>query len=456
MTVPVFGRRCFAALAAAGGISVAAGASGHAQPPGATQALFGPKSWPQYRGSVTRNAVFATDGPREPVTVPAFHVGAPCGAEPVICGGRLLVGTMSGNTAETTTGTLNAFDVASGRSLWQQDVPNWVMSDMVTVDGIIYIGFGNRFFSPGVKAVRGTGASGVMAVSAETGKAIWSFKTAGEVMPTPAVRHGIVYAATGDGHLYALDARSGILIWAVRLPGFDSMSSPVLDGHFLYVGCDNSFVAVNLLRRALAWTFNDYTSFTDVPPALGGGTTGPKLIVTTGVKNAATLTREEKATYPASAQQDNHFIYAFNEKGIVVWKDLLGFGPAQANNTSGAPAIANGKVFVGSPYTSAAYAYDLATGRRLWRRDAGAGIKGPPAITGGKVYFGDFLGRLHVVEEATGHQLNRVQLGTRPLAPWGPVIVNDVLFMASQDGMVYARSLRDLASPLPEGDAKKT
>lgn len=250
-----------------------------ADPPGAATGVLGPTEWPQYRGTATRNAVFVTEIRKNGAVASAFVVGAPIAATPVISGGRLYIGSMTGPVS----GALHAFDVATGRELWQAKIPNWTMTDMVAVNGTLYVGLGNRSFA--TSKIRGAGDNGLMAVAAGSGQILWTFKTAGEVMPTPAVNHGVAYIAIGDGTLYAVDARSGMLDWTVRLPGFDSMSSPALDRQHLYVGAAQSLVAVDLVRRAVTWTFKDNASFTDVSPAVGPDAAGRRLIIITGVKS---------------------------------------------------------------------------------------------------------------------------------------------------------------------------
>ena len=409
-----------------------AGAAARAQD--APAKPFGPSEWTQYRGGPSRNAVFQ-DGTGGTEVAPAFQTDNQVRATPVIVNGRLYVG-------DHETGTLNAFDVRTGKKLWQAKAPNWVHSDMIEKDGVIYVGFGNRLY-PSMH-VRGTGESGVMALSADTGETVWTFRTAGTGMPTPALKDNTVYFATGDSHLYAIDALSGQQRWQVRLPGLVSMSSPALSGERLYVGTNDSLTAVDLDRRSIAWMFRDYGSFTDVPPAVTKGPNGHDLVVITAVKHADRVSREEKATYRTDPAKDHHFIYAFNDEGLLEWKDLLGFGPIQDDNTSGAPAIAGGVVYVGSPYTMSVFAYDVKTGKRVWERKVGAKVKGAPAIAGGRVYAGDTKGRLHVIDAATGEELKAVAVSDKPLAPAGPVIVDGTLFLSSQDGKVYALALADL------------
>jgi outer membrane protein assembly factor BamB len=41
----------------------------------------------------------------------------------------------------------------------------------------------------------------------------WQVQTGGPVQSTPVVANGTVYVGSGDGHLYALDARAGAERW---------------------------------------------------------------------------------------------------------------------------------------------------------------------------------------------------------------------------------------------------
>lgn len=160
---------------------------------------------------------------------------------------------------------------------------------------------------------------------------------------------------------------------------------------------------IDLDRRAIAWMFRDYGSFTDVPPVVGWGEGGRGIVLATVVKHADRVTRGEKATYVTDPDAEHHFGYAFNTDGLVLWKDLLGNGPEQDNNTSGVPAI-----------------------RRR------------------RVYVGNTKGGLHVVDAESGGEVAREPLSHNPLAPSGPIILGDTLLVSSQDGRVYTRPLADM------------
>lgn len=417
-------------------LALAVPPSAHAYP-ARSGIIDGPKAWTQYRGGPTHNAVFANPHPTTTTTAPSFPVGGSIASNPVIVHGRLYIGNITGRTK----GSITAFTVATGKRLWQTQTPNQVMSDIVYADGILYAGYGNKYFD--ARDVRGTGHSGVLALSARTGAIIWKFPTAGEVMPTPVIDNGMIYVATGDGHFDALDARSGLIDWHLRLPEWDSMSSPALDGNRIYVGADNSLVAINLAHRSIAWMYMDYGSFTDIPPAVGPDSAGKTRIVITAVKSAGQLTREERATYHITSQPRFQFIYGFNTMGILLWKNLLGGGPQQTGDTSGTPTIADGKAFVGSPYTMSVYAYSLKSGRKLWQNHLGTGVKGAPAILNHKVYVADIHGNIHILNETTGATEKTIPLAATSISPDGPVIINNNLFAAGRNGTIYTVKIHE-------------
>lgn len=409
--------------------------------------MFGPAGWTQYRLTSTHNAVFDNGAPALPDR--HFKTSGQVRATPVVVGNRLFVGNHE-------TGGLFAFDVHTGKALWGyygpgwRHAPNWVHEDMIYADGRLYVGYGNRMFSSA--DVRGTGKSGVMAVDPDTGATLWNHPTIGEVMPAPAYWRGQILVATGNARVLALDAGTGKKLWQFELPGWVSMSAPNIKNDVLYVGALNSVVAVDLKTHQQLWRYDETGSFTDVPPAISNS----GVVVITAVKPYLAMTEQEKQRWP-QARQYAQFIYGFDAgSGQLLWKTLMGHGPEQKHNTSGAPAIADGHVYVGSPYTDSFFSFDVETGEKLWEYRVNAPIKGAPVIKDGRVYFGDTRGYLHVLDAdtgrmpraASGEPIRKRRVGGSAgaakavaLAPGGPVIINDNIFVGSQDGNVYSISI---------------
>lgn len=95
-------------------------------------------------------------------------------------------------------------------------------------------------------------SNSVAALRADNGALVWRYSSsdAGRIAGTPAVDEvdGILYFgakqdSSGDPTLWAIDARSGKLLWRTSVPGSIS-SSPVMDpaGDYVYVGTDSGKV----------------------------------------------------------------------------------------------------------------------------------------------------------------------------------------------------------------------
>ncbi|WP_052158743.1 PQQ-binding-like beta-propeller repeat protein [Halobacillus sp. BBL2006] len=416
-------------------------------------AAFGPGEWLEYRLNDANNPVSTIEG-ADPLSSTTFQTGDEIRSTPVVVGDRLFAGNHN-------TGELFAFDIHTGKQLWKSQAPNWVHSEMIYQGGTIYVGYGNRFFQD--RALRGTEESGVLALNAETGEVKWNHTTDGEVMPTPLFHDGYVYAATGDTHLYKLDAGTGEEAAKIKLGSVVSMSSPNYSDGSIFVGGGGpkpyTFYSVNVASEEINWKteFDEvYAGLDDVPPAIDD-----QIIITTALETPKAMNYREvynefgtvevykemiKSVTGERETHPEHMIYAMDTKtGEVLWKDSLGVGEMVKNNKSGAPMIYEGKVFVGSPITEKFYAYDLKTGERLWEFKNTV-MKAPPVAADGTVYFSNAKGFVHAMDAASGEELGRKKLGGT-LAPSGPIIVNDTLIVGSQDSHVYA---------LPTGEIKNS
>ncbi len=85
----------------------------------------------------------------------------------------------------------------------------------------------------------------------------WKFQATSAVQSSPAVSLSgtVVVAASIDGHVFAVDAFSGLQLWTVALGGHVT-SSPTLDSTTVYIGCgDRNMYALNLNTGAVVWKF---------------------------------------------------------------------------------------------------------------------------------------------------------------------------------------------------------
>jgi outer membrane protein assembly factor BamB len=55
----------------------------------------------------------------------------------------------------------------------------------------------------------------------------WQFGNIGEsFLSSPAVANGVVYVGSDDGNLYAINAKTGAMLWGYKTRGNDVSSSP--------------------------------------------------------------------------------------------------------------------------------------------------------------------------------------------------------------------------------------
>ena len=127
---------------------------------------------------------------------------------PILAGTVVYIGSL--------TGYLYALDASTGEVLWRHKaneesysvsasggkVYNQVFSAPAVVDEAVYIG---------------TDSGHVRALDASTGDLLWEYETPTDVILTPVVDEGVVYATGSfDGFLYALNASTGEPIWVYK------------------------------------------------------------------------------------------------------------------------------------------------------------------------------------------------------------------------------------------------
>jgi outer membrane protein assembly factor BamB len=231
----------------------------------------------------------------------------------------------------------------------------------------------------------------------------WKFHTAGNVISSPAIANGMVYAGSTDGNLYAVDLESGVQKWKFETK-VRVASSPAVSGGLVYFGSyDGQFYALDALTGQLKWKFQTGGERRFAGKHIHGiqpvAETMPDpfdFYLSSPVVSAG-------AVYFGSGDGN---IYALDANtGALKWKFHTG------DVVHASPAIANGTVFVGS-WDSFFYAIDAATGKEKWRFKTGedheiynqVGIQSSAAVDDGVVYFGCRDSNFYALDAATGKQ----------------------------------------------------
>src|ERR1700760_3428590 len=170
---------------------------------------------PMFRNDLRHSGIYAGAGVPELHGVKwKFHTDGEVVSSPAVVSGVVYVGSNDGK--------VYAIDAATGSMRWKFKTGARVSSSPAVANGMVYFGSYDGFF---------------YAVDAATGTLRWKFANAGEhrytathlhgslpvgeAMPdpfdvylsSPAVWQDAVYFGSGDGNIYALDAKSGTVKW---------------------------------------------------------------------------------------------------------------------------------------------------------------------------------------------------------------------------------------------------
>lgn len=117
---------------------------------------------------------------------------------------------------------------ATGKELWHVNHEvSWIISTIAVKDTFAVTGTSDGKF--------------VQAVSLNTGKEIWKFKTISVVWSSPLIDNNKVYVTTNEGELYCLDLFSGKKINDYQAQG-KIFSSPVINDSLLFFGTDKGIL----------------------------------------------------------------------------------------------------------------------------------------------------------------------------------------------------------------------
>jgi hypothetical protein len=131
--------------------------------------------------------------------------GLMAGVQPIVKDGKVFVGTMAG--------ILHAIDSNTGKDLWT----------FKTAGAILH-----TCAASGDKVFLGNAEGKIYAVNTADGTPAWSVQTGSAVWNSPLVHEGLVIVGSRDGKLYAVETNNGKIKWTTQTGG-PILSSPALD-----------------------------------------------------------------------------------------------------------------------------------------------------------------------------------------------------------------------------------
>ncbi|WTW98986.1 PQQ-binding-like beta-propeller repeat protein [Streptomycetaceae bacterium NBC_01309] len=285
----------------------------------------------------------------------------------------------------------------------------------------------------------------------------WEFATDGDISVAPVPDGGMVYVASNDGNLYAVDAASGARRWVHRTGG-DLMSRPTTSNGIAYVlsgriaddSAPDALHAVDAASGTPLWSrpvalYGGSPAVVDGVCYVGGGAELPTAGRTGYVGRFHAFdarTGEERWTFDAAAggfyarpTVVDGVAYIGCVDGNVYAIDTATGRQRWAFRTGGAVhaavVVADATVYAASQDTNV-YAIDAATGEQRWDYNTG-GPADSPAVEGGLLVVGS---------EENVHAINRTT-GTRRWtfaaedAVGSPTLANGLVLIGCHDGRLY-------------------
>jgi len=301
-------------------------------------------------------------------------------------------------------GNVVAFELASGRQLWQRQVRAPLSAGPAAASGLVVVG---------------SSKGDVIALAEQDGAPRWRVRINAEILSAAAIDADLVVVRAVDGKLHGLSARDGAENWVIdqQVPRLSlrGTSRPVLAGDLAICGFDNGrVVAVSASNGSNAWEAG-------VGQAHG----------------STELQRLIDVDAQVIADGDDLFAVAYQgrvarltrDNGQIVWaRDLSSFRGLTVDANAVYVSTADGDLV----------RLDRRTGAEQWRQKSLEHRQlSEPAVYRGRVVVADFAGFVHWFDAATGDPIARLQLGKqRVSAP--PVAAGDLLLVFGDDGELNA------------------
>ena len=301
-------------------------------------------------------------------------------------------------------GNVLAVDARNGRTQWRIDTELSVSSGPTVKENILLLG-----------TLDGT----VHAYQAGDGSVLWQSTVSSEVLAVPVLEDGVVVVRCLDGRVFGLDATNGSRKWvydrSVPLLSLRGNGTPLSRAGIIYVGYDGGHVvALRASDGRVVW---------EQPVVAAEGRTELERLVDIDGRMAVVATDLYVSSYKGRVAS------LAVESGRLLWfKDIGSATGVVVNRTRLAVSDRDGSLWL----------LDRRNGSTLWRQDILVRRQlTTPAIYDRYAVVGDFEGYLHWFDAEDGTLVARTKVNKKGFAS-APFAVGTTLYVLTNNGDLTA------------------
>lgn len=376
----------------------------YATPVLAQQQDYYPKAtkdaWPMFGGGTERSSFSPWNGPIMGGLEWSVELGPSMISAPAIVDGVVYIGQEH---------RMVALELMTGHIKWTYKTDFWVSTHPLVYDGLVIF---NGEWSSG----------NLIAIDKDSGKFVWSTKVGEMYTTSPLAVGDVIYTATNDKGIYALNARTGDIIWNdSSLSTGMHTSIAYHDGVIFGAGTPKNYSGNGSGQKSIfAMDATTQKMLWSVP--LDG-------------YDPASVVYSDGSIIIHSSTLDNGYVTVYNSTdGSVIWRNF--FEEEDWNGIETTPAVGFGKIFVGAQIKSEANfrCYNLTTGSLIWSHRLDGGVISTPLVTANGVVYVHSYGtinshsRLYAIDVYTGEYLWTLELFGSAKIPLA--LANGILLVA--------------------------
>lgn len=293
------------------------------------------------------------------------------------------------------------------------------------------------------------------------GDLVWKFRAGDVVVAPPEIKDGVIFIGSFDGHMYALDAKTGELIWRFRVGGKIISGAAVVD-NYVYFGSFDKHLYKLTTDGDLKWRFRTGSLIWNVPAIVNDkvffgshdryfyclsddGKVLWKFGTGKHVDSSPTVTDNNgKSLWSRYGERNSsgeidrgavYFgswdsMYKLSINGKLIWNMYTG------NIVGSCPIVHDNELLFGS-WDNRVHSIDTETGKKIWSFLTGGPVDSTPILNDNHFYFGSFDGHLYKITRK-GELAWKFLTGG--IIETSPTFLKDRMFFGSWDTYMYALS----------------